>query len=255
MNIKKNISFIAGTIVSIIAAIAGIIAVINHISNHIVIKNENFYLKSKFSECNHEYESLKNMYEKIIVNLINNKKITLEYAKEIIPQKEVYQIVKQKVVIPDKKYFFYSDSLTHGWENWSWNCHANLKSTDFIYNGKQSIKIKLKSFGGFAIGSHSGINTKGYDRIGFYINGGFTDRHQLKVFVNVNKTNGIRNPVTISDEYGQIESNKWNFISIPLKDLDAKDEIIYKINISDISGNNYIDEFYLDNIMLFSQTK
>jgi len=253
--ISGAIAAIVGVIAAIVGIIVGIITILNHNSELEILRIENLQLKTLLSECNHNLESLKNAYQGLIINLINNNKITLEYAKEIIPQKEVYQIVEQKVIIPDKKYFLYTDSLTQGWENWSWNCHSTLKSTEFIYSGKQSIKVKLNSFGGFAIGSHSGISTNGFDRLGFYINGGTSDKHQLKVFVNVNKSNGIRNPITISDSYGNIESNKWSFISIPLIDLDAKDEKIYKINISDISGNNYIDAFYLDEIMLFSVTK
>jgi len=143
------------------------------------------------------------------------------------------------------KLIIYSNLRKIGWENWSWNCDCNEKSTKFIHSGQYSISAKLGKFGGLAFAFRSGINTKGYNKLEFYINGGDTGEQRLKVFMNVKLGNGIKNNVTLDP----LIAKEWKLISIPLKDLDAQDTIIVKINFSDISGKNTA-AFYLDDLSL-----
>jgi hypothetical protein len=172
------------------------------------------------------------------------------------------QIVKPYVVTPiendtvkielnktiKEKFLFFSDKLADNWENWSWGCQSNFKSKDYVYNGDYAIEAKLYRYGGLAIGSHKGLKTNGYTKLGFFINGGAIGGQKLKVYVNDRKDNGIRTPVPLIDK---IDPNKWNFICIPLKELDAVNITIYKINISDTSGNDQSPSFYVDDIILF----
>lgn len=141
----------------------------------------------------------------------------------------------------------YSDSLADTWENWSWDCNSNIKSKEFVKQGDYAIKAVFNKFGGFAIGTHKGIKTKDYSTLSFFINGGENGGQKLKVYVNVSNNNGVRTPVPLTHE---TEQNKWSFISIPLKNLEAENVTIFKINISDTSGDNKSHPIYIDDIML-----
>lgn len=149
-----------------------------------------------------------------------------------------------------KEYVIYSDALKIGWENWSWDSHYNLKVTNYVRSGEYAIGVELQRFGGLALANRAGVSTRGYDRLEFYINGGNIGGQRLKVFVNDRIGNGVRNPVNLET----VIPGEWRLISIPLKELDAVNITIFKINISDISGKSQ-SAFYVDNVMLVSERK
>jgi hypothetical protein len=139
----------------------------------------------------------------------------------------------------------FSDSLRLGWENMSWDCDCDEKCTQLVYKGQYSIRAKLRGFGGLAFAFRSGINTIDYSRLEFFLNGGESGGQRLKVFMNDRPGNGIRRPVSLPPLFPK----KWKLFSIHLKDLDAKDILIVKINISN-NSNRDAKVFYLDDIRL-----
>lgn len=157
---------------------------------------------------------------------------------------------------PGTSLVIYADAPQPGWENWSWDCRCNLRSTDHARNGKQSIRAELlRRFGGLKLANRDGVHTKGYNRLEFFIHGGDVGGQRLKVYVHDSIDNGIKNPVTIGSPYidnGSISPNEWKLVSIPLEDLDALNTTIFGISISDISGMN-LKTFYIDDIMLVSK--
>jgi len=139
----------------------------------------------------------------------------------------------------------FDDSWGFGWENWSWDCDFDEKATKYVFSGEYCIRAKLHGYGGLAFAFRSGIDTRGFNNIEFYINGGDFGGQRLKVYVNDRIGNGIKRPVVIP----RLTRGKWDHIIISLDELEAKDTIIAKLNLSDVSGKDSPD-FYLDNISL-----
>ncbi len=145
----------------------------------------------------------------------------------------------------DKNLIIYSDALKIGWENWSWDCECDEQSTEFIHSGQYSVRAKLKAFGGLAFAFRSGVSTKGYSKLEFFLHGGKKGRQKLRVFMNDKLGNGIRQPISIDSPL----PNDWCKYSLSLNDLDVENCIIVKINISETSGSD-AGEFYLDDMSL-----
>ena len=131
-----------------------------------------------------------------------------------------------------------------GWENASWDCEYD-ESCDRFYAGQQAIRVRMQAFGGVAFSFWSGIDTTGYKACEFYINGGEEGTQCLKVYINVNRGNGVRRAVSLP----RLFPNKWERITIPLRDLQAENITFVKFNISDTSGNHSPD-LYLASICL-----
>jgi TIR domain. len=131
-----------------------------------------------------------------------------------------------------------------GWENASWDCEYDENCNRF-HAGQQAIRIRMQAFGGVAFSFWSGIDTTGYKACEFYINGGEEGGQCLKVYINVTRGNGVRRPVSIP----KLCPNKWERITISLRDLEAENIAFVKFNLSDTSGNDSPD-LYLANICL-----
>lgn len=142
-------------------------------------------------------------------------------------------------------FVIYEDSLRLGWANMSWDCDCDEQCTQQVHNGQYSIRAELKGFGGLAFAFRSGISTRGYSKLEFFLNGGESGGQRLKVFVNDKPGNGIRKPVSLPP----LLSNKWKLFSIHLKNIDAEDMLIVKINISNNSSRD-AKVFYLDDLRL-----
>lgn len=163
---------------------------------------------------------------------------------------EVVKLLEQA----EHEYIIYSDTLRNGWENWSWDCRSNLKSTEYVHNGKYSISAELNRHGGLALACKKGISTKGYNTLGFFINGGEKGKQKLKVYFHDSTENGIRTPISLDKKNiagGTVSPKKWKLVTIPLEELGAVNTTIFKISISDISG---VDSpaFYVDEIKLIA---
>lgn len=152
----------------------------------------------------------------------------------------------------------YTDQLRAGWEDWSWDCDCNLRSTTETYNGQYAIAVNLSAWGGLGIGRHSAVSTAGYDQLEFFIHGGRVGKQELRVSLEdeagheIPTQGGIElnNPLYL--EGGQITSlGTWQRVTIPLEDLGAKNTRITKINIMENLGG-YQPTFYIDDISLKS---
>jgi hypothetical protein len=138
------------------------------------------------------------------------------------------------------------DSLTVGWQNASWGYDFfDDRCTEYRHRGSYSVCARLRAFGGIAFAFRAGLNTAGFQKLEFYINGGNHGGQNLKVFVNDRPGNGVRRPVMLDP----LMPMRWQRISIPLKNLDAENITIVKINISNVLGESTAD-FYLDDLSL-----
>lgn len=73
---------------------------------------------------------------------------------------------------PGAHFVIYSDELQVGWENWSWDCLYNMRSTRYVYSGKYAISVRLEGYGGLAFAFQSGLKTRAYSKLDFFIHGG-----------------------------------------------------------------------------------
>src|SRR5947207_15606777 len=78
----------------------------------------------------------------------------------------------------------YTDSLTNGWQDYSWALH-NLANTSPVHSGTRSVSVTASNYTGFYLG-HAQFGTGPYTNLTFWINGGSTGGQHLKVQAHVN---------------------------------------------------------------------
>ena len=152
------------------------------------------------------------------------------------------QLLGHKTPVKDKLIIF-SNSLALGWETANWGCILYEKLN--LYEGKHSICARVKKFGGLAFRFRSGVDTTGYDKLEFYINGGDVGGQNLKVYMNVESGNGVKKSVSLDP----LLPKEWRYVSVPLVNLETTRTTILKINISEEAGNDTPD-FYLCDLCL-----
>ena len=141
--------------------------------------------------------------------------------------------------------------MTVGWQNASWGCESfDDRSTEYVCKRKYSVCARLRGFGGLAFAFRAGFNTESYSDLEFRINGGDFGGQELKVYVNDRPGDGVRTPVPLDP----LPPKRWNVIRIPLKQLDADNLIIVKINISNAASETTGD-FYIDDLSLVRRRK
>jgi hypothetical protein len=159
--------------------------------------------------------------------------------------------------VVNSRLVFYTDAPGVDWEDWSWDCWRNFRSSAPVHAGKYAIAVDYaeKGWGGLAFGRHDAVSTKGYDRLEFWVHGGASGGQLLRVSFNTCVGNcelppgglGINDPKYL--EGGVVSPNTWKLVSIPLADLGAVDVSIVKLNIMDNSGSTQ-PTFYVDDIVL-----
>jgi hypothetical protein len=126
----------------------------------------------------------------------------------------------------------YSSGLSPGWLNSSWDATSveryTLGDGDYV----TCFRAELFRFGGIAFVFRSGIDTAPFSYLCFSLHGGQRAGQKMKVFVNDQIGNGIRNQVRLQ----ALPPNSWRSYSVSLKYLDAERSIIFKVNWSHATG-------------------
>lgn len=149
----------------------------------------------------------------------------------------------------------YDDARRIGFEDWSWNCNRNYRSTTFVHSGKYSIKVDLGTWGGLAFGRHSKISLKRYKYLQFWIHGGEIGHQRLRISFNTRIGNGEvpSGGKSINDlayiEGGVVNARQWKLVNVPLAEWGVENLSIVKINIIDNSGSS-LPTFYIDEVVL-----
>jgi hypothetical protein len=149
----------------------------------------------------------------------------------------------------------YTDQLGAGWEDWSWDCDCDFRSTTATHDGKCAIAVDLSGWGGLGIGRHSPVSTADHHRLEFYIHGGKAGGQQLRISLEdkagheLPAQGGIKLNDPLYLEGGQINAGMWQRVTIPLADLGATDTMITKVNIMDNTGGRQ-PTFYIDDVAL-----
>lgn len=109
----------------------------------------------------------------------------------------------------------YDDSLTGGFQDWSWNCTRDFNATQPVYSGTHSIAVTINSgFGALRFNNSSGFNQKLYQSVSFWINGGYSGGQLLQISaVNVN------DPYKAGLLLPPLAPNAWQHYVVPLSTL------------------------------------
>ncbi len=106
----------------------------------------------------------------------------------------------------------YRDRIENGWETagWTWAKDVNYNDTTRPRSGKKAIRVRFTGFDGVKF-HHAPLNTRPFDRISFYVNGGETGGQKIAVGAACSEKN-VSNGIPLS----ALPSNKWVAVTIPL---------------------------------------
>src|SRR5436305_408472 len=71
-------------------------------------------------------------------------------------------------------FIVYGDSLSAGWEDWSWNnTTLDFSSTATVHTGAKSLSVTYtQSFAGVKLHADAALNASLYDSLSFWVHGG-----------------------------------------------------------------------------------
>jgi hypothetical protein len=141
----------------------------------------------------------------------------------------------------------YSDSLTNGWLDYSYNVTENYQNTSPVHSGVYSIAETINSaYGGIQL-YHSPFTNTAYDSVSFWINGGASGGQQLQMYGNLGTGPTAQGP---RFHLNTLAANTWQQYTVPLSVLGVG-------NVTNFSGFAIQDAigsaeptFYLDDIQL-----
>ena len=144
----------------------------------------------------------------------------------------------------------YSDSLTSGFQNWSW-ATVNVANTSPVQSGADSISVTYGAWQALALHCGTNINTTYYSGLSFWVNGGPTGGQQFNVHaLNAGGANLPSVPVTNYISGGVIPANTWVHVTIPLADLQAANLTDFNALWFQESTGNAQPVYYVDSISL-----
>ena len=137
----------------------------------------------------------------------------------------------------------YADSLSNGWENWSW-ATVNLNNSNPVHGGAASVSVSAAAWQAFYL-HHAAFSTSGYTHLSFWIHGGASGGQLLQV--NAMSGGNPQTAVNLSPL-----ANSWQQVSIPLSSLGmSPTSTMDGFWIQDRSGTAQA-AFYVDDITLIS---
>ena len=134
----------------------------------------------------------------------------------------------------------YTDGLAAGWQDWSWGITRDLNNSNPVFDGTNSIAASYDAaWSGLYLHLDSGLSTKGYTDLVFYVHGGPQGGQKLNVVANKD-TNAVYEV--------DPQANAWLRVVIPLKNLGEPAEV-WDLIFQDSKGAPQ-PTFYLDDIRL-----
>lgn len=134
----------------------------------------------------------------------------------------------------------YDNSLSSGWDDWSWDAEVELASTEHVLNGGAAIEVSLRPFGALSLAGPGGGRSWLYHSLHFHIYHPREPQGFLIVYINSYPEfwgfrQSVSNPAYI--EGGQFVQGDWQEVRIPLLDLGARALFsITRITIQEQSG-------------------
>jgi len=141
---------------------------------------------------------------------------------------------------PQATLVVYDDVLAAGWANWSWDATINLNNAAPAHGGIRSISVRFDAgWAGLYLHSEPPVTASGYETLRFWIHGGSTGTHHLRVVANGN-SDDVYVLTTVA--------NTWTQFDVPLSALGSPaslDDLYWQ----DTAGGAQ-PIFYLDDIQL-----
>ena len=141
----------------------------------------------------------------------------------------------------------YTDGLSTGWDNWSWDSTVNLFSTSPVYSGTQAISVTYQAWGALSL-HHANLDISPYYWLEFYVREA-TSGQQLRVYANDQTDSELRYlQVCNYADGGTIQPGVWTRVRIPLTDMNAANRSIQRVAIKNYSSQAIqlsIDEIQL----------
>jgi len=107
----------------------------------------------------------------------------------------------------------YADGLASGWSNWSW---ANVTLGVNASDGERPLMVEAAGWTALYL-QHAPIDTAGYTKVSFYINGGAQGGQTLQVIA----TGAGNEPIADSAFRFTAPANQWGLVEAPLAELGA----------------------------------
>jgi hypothetical protein len=143
----------------------------------------------------------------------------------------------------------YTDSLSLGWENWSWGGIYNFAFTETVASGAFATSATAQSWGAMAL-HYNNFDTSPYYWLELYVYK-TTDTSSVVVFANDENDHELRTRPVEDCRYTDnqpIVPGVWTRVRIPLKDLDASHRILQRLSIG--NNSNQPLTFYVDDVRL-----
>ena len=101
-----------------------------------------------------------------------------------IPILFLFLIQMQSVgAAPDQN--VYIDSLTSGWQNWSWDSNLNFSNTNPVKEGANSLSVQYSAaWAGLYLRASSPMSTSGLDSLRFWLHGGSSGNQSTSKVTN-----------------------------------------------------------------------
>jgi Glycoside hydrolase family 44 len=143
--------------------------------------------------------------------------------------------------------YVYTNTLTAGWQNWSWGTTVNLAASSGLSSSKSISATITTAWAALWLQNATPVTTTTANAVQFYINGGASGGQQLTLKAADKAGNFIEPgfPVTAS-------ANTWTLVRIPLGDLGVSDAVSGLV-WQDATGTG-VNEFKLDSISFVQLT-
>ncbi|MGH2567296.1 MAG: Ig-like domain-containing protein, partial [Bacteroidota bacterium] len=153
---------------------------------------------------------------------------------------------------PSSDLTVYQDAVASPWIDASWNATITFQSAEKVYAGSRSIKVVQNAWG--ALRLHSGpwdapanVTTASYSTFEFAVFGG-----SVGLSVGVFFENDL-NQQFPAVKYIWVPTNQWKVISLPISQLNPKNQTVHRVIIQDLSGRQRT--YYVDNIRFVGATQ
>jgi hypothetical protein len=133
----------------------------------------------------------------------------------------------------------YTDALTRGWQDYSWETTRIFDNTEPVHSGSSSIAVTYTAaYGGLLLHKDLALPTSDYNAILFWVNGGNTGGQSVNFHVNDSE----------ESYFFVVQANTWLQVTVPLAVIGNPttiSELFWQSN----SGSGQ-PTFYLDDISL-----
>ena len=140
----------------------------------------------------------------------------------------------------------YGDSLSTGWQDWSWNVTDDLSNPAPVHSDTKSIAVTfIQNWDGFQLGRLDPLDLSGVSALRFWIHGGASGNQTIQVALKDGSITDLIPPQTV-----HATAQTWVMVEIPITNQ-ATSGLLKTIQFFNNSPNPQ-SVFYLDDISLVS---